>query len=185
MDALRTPDERFERLPDWPYAPHYLDDLAGYEGLRVAYVDEGEGDEVFLLLHGQPTWGYLYRHMIPVFREAGRVVAPDWLGFGRSDKPVADETYTFRFHREMMLRFIERLDLSRITLVVHGLGRAARLDPAARDAGAVRAAGHHEHGARDGHVACKGFEEWRAYSNSQPDLDVAKLMRPCGARIDR
>ena len=98
IEALRTPDDRFEGLPDWPYAPHYVDDLSGYEGLRVHYVDEGPQNAVrtYLCLHGQPTWSYLYRKMIPVFLDSGaRVIAPDWLGFGRSDKPVADDVYTF------------------------------------------------------------------------------------------
>jgi pimeloyl-ACP methyl ester carboxylesterase len=84
MDALRTPEDRFENLADFPFKPHYISDLAGYEGLRAAYVDEGTADaeHVFLCLHGQPTWSYLYRKMIPVFvASGGRVVAPDLLGF--------------------------------------------------------------------------------------------------------
>ena len=125
MTVLRTPDDRFANLPDWPHAPHYIDDLSGYDGLRVHYVDEGPSDaaHTVLCLHGEPTWAYLYRRMIPVFREAGhRVVAPDWLGFGRSDKPEADDTYGFNWHRDMMLRLIERLDLTNITLVVQDWG---------------------------------------------------------------
>ena len=93
MEALRTADDRFENLPDFNYAPHYVDDLAGYEGLRIHYVDEGPADaaHTYLCLHGEPTWAYLFRKMIPPFVAAGgRVVAPDWLGFGRSDKPVND-----------------------------------------------------------------------------------------------
>ena len=113
IEALRTPDERFEDLPGWPYAPRYLVDLAGYEGLRLHYIDEGpaSGAPVFLCLHGEPSWAFLYRKMIPVFLEAGgRVVALDFFGFGRSDKPVADEVYTFHFHRNMLKAFVERLD---------------------------------------------------------------------------
>jgi pimeloyl-ACP methyl ester carboxylesterase len=90
MDALRTPEDRFENLADFAFKPNYISDLAGYEGLRAAYIDEGpvDADEVFLCLHGQPTWSFLYRKMIPVFvGSGGRVVAPDLLGFGRSDKP--------------------------------------------------------------------------------------------------
>ncbi|HBO13961.1 MAG TPA: haloalkane dehalogenase, partial [Halieaceae bacterium] len=86
IEARRTPDDRFADLPGYDFAPHYVDDLTGYEGLRVHYVDEGPQDagRTFLCLHGQPTWSYLYRRMIPVFLETGaRVVAPDWLGFGR------------------------------------------------------------------------------------------------------
>ena len=83
MDAYRTPDERFERLSGWPYAPRY----AEQDGLRMHYVEEGDGNPI-LLLHGEPTWGFLYRHMIPLLAAAGRVVVPDLYGFGRSDKPV-------------------------------------------------------------------------------------------------
>ena len=125
IEVLRTPDERFSVLPGFPYTPRYLDDLPGYESLRMAYVDEGSPDAktVFLCLHGEPTWSYLYRKMIPVFVAAGhRVVAPDFYGFGRSDKPVEDEVYTFDFHRESLLRFVERLDLRNIALVCQDWG---------------------------------------------------------------
>ncbi|MEL6966791.1 MAG: haloalkane dehalogenase [Pseudomonadota bacterium] len=179
IKALRTPDARFSALPDWPYAPHYVDDLAGYEGLRVHYVDEGPRDakHTILCLHGEPTWAYLYRRMIPVFVAAGcRVIAPDWLGFGRSDKPVKDADYGFHFHREMMLRFIERLDLSSITLVVQDWGGLLGLtlpqdmpDRFARllimnTALAV------------GKTPGDGFLAWKAYAASQPDMDVGKLI---------
>ena len=99
IEALRTPEERFANLPAFPYVPQYLDDLAGYEGLRLAYIDEGTADaeQVFLCLHGEPTWSYLYRKMIPVFTQSGaRVVCPDLFGFGRSDKPVDDDAPTLR-----------------------------------------------------------------------------------------
>ena len=125
IEALRTPDERFQNLPGWSYAPHYIDDLPGYAGLRVHYADEGPRDarHTFLCLHGEPSWAYLYRKMAPVFLESGaRMVAPDFLGFGRSDKPVDDNVYTFKFHRDFLLRFIERLDLKNLTLVVQDWG---------------------------------------------------------------
>ena len=110
IEALRTPEERFAQLPGYAFRPHYLDDLQGYEGLRVHTVDErppkpATNMQTYLCLHGEPTWAYLYRKMIPVFLAAGhRVVAPDFLGFGRSDKPVKDAVYTFGFHRGMLLR---------------------------------------------------------------------------------
>jgi pimeloyl-ACP methyl ester carboxylesterase len=91
VEALRTPHDRFRGLPGWDHPPSYVDDLPGYEGLRAHYVDLGPRHAVdtYLLLHGEPTWAYLYRKMIPVFLAAGgRVVAPDFFGFGRSDKPV-------------------------------------------------------------------------------------------------
>src|SRR6185503_6853905 len=89
---MRTPDERFKDLPDFPWAPHYLE----WHGLRVHYLDEGTGPRTVLCLHGEPTWSYLYRRMIPTFLAAGyRVVAPDFIGFGRSDKPTEEGFYTF------------------------------------------------------------------------------------------
>lgn len=125
MDKLRTPDERFENLPGYDFAPHYVDSLPGYEGLRGHYLDEGppDADTVFLCLHGEPTWSYLYRKMIPVFLETGaRVIAPDWLGFGRSDKPVDESVYGFDFHRKYMLALIDHLDLTNVTLVCQDWG---------------------------------------------------------------
>src|SRR3954454_16631758 len=122
IEALRTPDSRFADLPGYAFEPHYLEDL---DGLRLHYLDEGprEAAQVFLCLHGQPTWSYLYRRMLPVFTAAGhRVLAPDFFGFGRSDKPIDDPVYTFSFHRETLVRFVERLDLSNVTLVCQDWG---------------------------------------------------------------
>lgn len=129
IEALRTFDECFANLPDYPFAPNYLDDLPGYEGLRVHYLDEAgtpggpEAGAVFLCLHGQPSWSYLYRKMIPVFTAAGgRAIAPDLFGFGKSDKPTREDIYTFGFHRRMLMAFITRLDLTNITLVCQDWG---------------------------------------------------------------
>jgi len=125
LEALRTPEERFRVLPFFPFAPRYVEDLPGYARLRMHYVDEGppEARDTFLCLHGEPTWSYLYRKMIPVFAGAGgRVIAPDLFGFGRSDKPVRDADYTFGFHRDSLVRLVERLDLRGITLVVQDWG---------------------------------------------------------------
>jgi haloalkane dehalogenase len=119
--VLRTPASRFEGLSDFPYQENY----ATVSGLQMHYIDHGPANaqHVFLCLHGQPTWSYLYRKMIPIFANAGhRVIAPDWLGFGKSDKPRSDETYTFNFHRSSMLSFIEQLGLRNITLVVQDWG---------------------------------------------------------------
>ena len=98
VHALRTPDDRFADLPDFPFPPQYVEDLPSYEGLRAHYLDLGPRDapHTFLCLHGEPDWCYLYRKMIPVLLESGaRVVAPDFFGFGRSDKPVRLEDYSF------------------------------------------------------------------------------------------
>ena len=182
MEALRTPDERFADLPGWPYAPHHVDDLPGYEGLRVHHVDEGEGERTFLLLHGQPTWGYLYRRMIPVFAREGRVIAPDWLGFGRSDKPAREADVTFTMHREMMLRFVERLDLQRITLVVQDWGGLLGLTLPMEAPERYERLVVMNTALATGHSPGPGFLAWRDYSNANanPDLDIARLMaRAC------
>ena len=125
IEALRTPDARFQGLPGYGYEARYVDSLHGYEGLRAHYLDLGpkDAERTFLCLHGEPTWSYLYRKMIPVMLESGaRVIAPDFFGFGRSDKPVQDSAYTFHFHREFLLRFVEHAACRNITLVVQDWG---------------------------------------------------------------
>jgi len=117
MKALRTPDERFANLPGFSYMPHYAD----VNGLRMHYLDEGQGDPI-LCLHGEPSWCYLYRKMIPGLALMGRVVAPDLIGFGRSDKPVKKEEHTYALHYDALKRLVEQLDLSRITLVCQDWG---------------------------------------------------------------
>lgn len=178
MNCLRTPDERFEQLLDFPFAPRYVDDLPGYEGVRVHYVDEGTAlHGTALCLHGNPTWSYLYRKMIPVFVEAGlRVVAPDMPGFGRSDKPVDESVHTFVWHRTLLQRLVERLDLREVLLVCQDWGGllGLTLPPDMPDrftrllvmntALAV------------GTSPTRGFEEWRAYSNRTPDLAVGRML---------
>ena len=124
-DALRTPDAAFAHLPDYPWAPHYLSDLPSLAGLRMHYLDEGpvQAPHTWLCLHGDPAWSYLYRHMLPVFLAAGdRVVAPDLIGFGKSDKPKKDGFHHFAWHRQVLLELIDRLDLHNIVLVVQGGG---------------------------------------------------------------
>src|SRR6266481_32803 len=95
VDVYRTPDERFQDLPDYPFAPHY----AEWKHLRMHYVDEGSGAPI-LLLHGEPDWSYLYRRMIPVLARRFRVVAPDYIGFGRSDKPTDIGWYSYDRHTD-------------------------------------------------------------------------------------
>ena len=105
---MRTPDARFANLPGFPHAPQYWE----WRGLRAHYVDEGKGERTYLCLHGEPTWSYLYRRMIPPFAASGaRVVAPDFIGFGRSDKPTEESFYTFDMHRAFLLEFIDRQPL--------------------------------------------------------------------------
>ena len=124
-DALRTPDRCFDDLPDYPWAPHYLSDLPSLAGLRLHHLDEGPVDapRTWLCLHGNPAWSYLYRKMIPVWLAAGdRVVAPDLIGFGKSDKPKKDGFHRFGWHREVLLELVERLNLRNVVLVVQDWG---------------------------------------------------------------
>jgi haloalkane dehalogenase len=177
--AVRTPDARFEGLPDWPYQPHYVEDLPGYEGLRMHYVDEGPSDApVFLCLHGEPTWSFLYRKMIPVFLESGaRVVAPDFFGFGRSDKPVDDSEYTWNFHRDSLLAFIEKLDLTDMTLVVQDWGGLLGLTVPVDMPGRVTGLLIMNTAFGSGAEPTEGFIAWRDYVANTPDFDVGRLMR--------
>ena len=131
MKTVRTPDERFEDLPDYNFEPHF----ANVDGLRMHYVDEGreDGDPV-LLLHGEPSWSYLYRYMIPPLAEAGfRVVAPDLIGFGKSDKPVVKSDYSYAGHVAWMCGFIELLDITHITLFCQDWGSLIGLRVAAEN----------------------------------------------------
>lgn len=143
------------------------------------YVDEGPEDApVFLCLHGEPTWSYLYRKMIPVFTESGaRVVAPDFFGFGRSDKPVDDDVYTFDFHRGALLGFIEHLDLGDITLVVQDwgglLGLTVPVDLPERISGLLAM----NTAIGTGGEPTDGFVAWRDYVANTPDLDIGRLMK--------
>lgn len=182
MKVLRTPDERFANLPDFDYPPNYVDDLKGYEDLRVHYVDiGGNGDDdqpVYLCLHGEPTWAYLFRKMIPVFlADGGRVVAPDWLGFGRFDKPEEDGVYSFHFHRDLMLKFIQRFDLRNITLVVQDWGGVLGLTlPHAMPERFSRLIIMNT-ALATGVKPSDGFIAWRDYVAANPDLAVGKLMK--------
>jgi haloalkane dehalogenase len=117
VEAYRTPDERFEHLPGYPFPPQYVD----YDGLRLHYLDEGAGPPV-LLLHGEPTWSYLYRTLIPELTPTCRAIAPDYLGFGRSDKPLRIGDYTYDLHVDSIRRLVEELDLGDLTIVVQDWG---------------------------------------------------------------
>src|SRR5271166_4345534 len=176
MDALRTPDERFAALPGYSFAPHYLQG----GGRRMHYLDEGpRAAPVALCLHGQPTWSYLYRKMIPALIAAGlRVVAPDFFGFGRSDKPEEEATYTFMFHRDSIVALIEALDLKRVTLVCQDwgglIGLTIPMDMRNRFERLLVM--NTTLGTGDVPLG-EGFLAWRAFSNSRPDMDIAALMK--------
>jgi haloalkane dehalogenase len=181
IEALRTPDERFAGLPGFAYQPHYLDGLPGYEALRVHYLDEQPAPasgRTVLCLHGQPTWCYLYRKMVPVFTAAGhRVVAPDLFGFGRSDKPVDDAVYTFNFHRGMLMRFIEALDLQRVTLVVQDWGGLLGLTLPMEYPDRIDRLIVMNTGIGVGRSPGPGFDAWKTFVAAKPDFEIAGMMK--------
>jgi tRNA(adenine34) deaminase len=178
-DALRTPDAAFADLPDYPWAPHYLTDLPSIPGLRMHYLDEGpsDADVTWLCLHGNPAWSYLYRKMMPVWLAAGhRVVAPDLIGFGKSDKPKKDSFHRFESHRQSLLDLIERLDLQHVVLVVQDwggiLGLTLPMVAPERYKGLLVMNTTLATG--DAPLSA-GFLAWRKWCQSQPLFDVGKL----------
>ena len=175
MKVLRTPDERFENLPGFDFEPHY----AEIDGLRVHYLDEGPpGAAPVLLLHGEPSWCYLYRKMIPVITRAGlRAVAPDFAGFGRSDKPASRDDYTYQLHVDVVTAFVERLDLLDITLVCHDWGGLIGLRVAAEHeerfalivaANTFLPTGDNEPG--------EAFLRWQKFSQEVPELPAGRIV---------
>lgn len=176
MEFLRTPDERFAGLPGYDFQPHYVE----IAGLRMHYLDEGPHDaDPVLLLHGEPSWSYLYRKMIPVLAGAGhRTIVPDLIGFGRSDKPARREDYTYQDHVDWMSAFVEALEIGNITLFVQDWGGLIGLRVAA---------GHPERFARivtantglatgDFRVP-EAFTRWLNYSQTVPELPIGRIVQ--------
>lgn len=178
-DALRTPDERFEALPGYPWTPNYLSDLPALGGLRLHHLDEGPKDAplTWLCLHGNPAWSYLYRKMIPVFLASGaRVVAPDLIGFGRSDKPKKEAAHAFTWHRQVLLEFVERLDLQNVVLVVQDWGGLLGLTLPAAAPWRYRGLLVMNTTLATGEVPLSpGFLAWRTMCAQNPEFDVARL----------
>ncbi len=182
MKSLRTPDARFRDLPDYDFAPHHLEVGAG---LRMHYVDEGPRDGApVLMLHGEPSWSYLYRHMIPVFTEAGhRALAPDLVGFGKSDKPTAVADYSYQAHMDWLTEWMLALDLRDITLVCQDWGSLLGLRLAAE---------HPDRFARivvaNGFLptadipANRAFKLWRTFALRTPVLPIGRIVDTGSAR---
>ena len=176
MEILRTPDERFNSLPEYPFPPRYTE----VDGLRVHYIEQGPpAADPVLLLHGEPTWSYLYRHMIPVLAEAGHwAIAPDLIGFGRSDKPAARADYTYARHVEWIARWLETLDLRNITLVCQDWGSLIGLRLAAehpdRFARIVVANGALPTG---DHPIPLPFRIWQAFARWTPRFPVGRIVQ--------
>jgi haloalkane dehalogenase len=170
--VLRTPEERFANLPDFPYEPKY----AEIEGLRMAYVEAGSGDPI-LMLHGEPTWGYLYRHMIPQLAKIGRVMVPDLIGFGRSDKPVAVNAYSYKSHARWMRAFIAAMRLERITLVCQDWGGLIGLRVLGQMPGRFARLVAMNTGIPFGGNMGDAFMRWRRFALRVDSLDMGLLMK--------
>ena len=181
-DALRTPDHAFNGLPNYPWQPNYISDLPALGGLRLHFLDEGkaaaQADQLtYLCLHGNPAWSYLYRKMLPVFLQAGhRVIAPDLIGFGKSDKPKKGSFHSFSTHRQILLELVERLDLQNVVLVVQDWGGMLGLR-------LPMAAPQRDHGllvmntllATGDAPLPAGFVAWREMCANNPAFDIARL----------
>lgn len=180
MKALRTPDERFTDLPDFAYEPHYLEIPDGEGGeLRVACIDEGPKEaEPILLMHGEPSWSFLYRKMIPVLLNAGfRTIAPDLIGFGRSDKPTETTDYTYNRHVTWMTSWLEKMNLSGITLFCQDWGSLIGLRLAGENpdlfARLIIGNGGLPMG---GGQASEAFLNWQKFSQTVEVFDVGNIM---------
>ena len=181
MEVLRTPDERFEGLDGYPFAPHYAEVADGDGGtLRVHYLDEGPADAApVLLLHGEPSWSYLYRHMIPPLVAAGhRVIVPDLVGFGRSDKPTEQGDYTYARHVEWMRELVfDRLDLHGITFFAQDWGGLVGLRVLALDPDRYARVAIGNTGLPTGHgPASDAFMAWQKFSQETPVFDIGFLI---------
>ncbi len=180
MKILRTPESAFAAIHDFPFAPHFAEitDAAGGEALRVHYIDEGPRDApVVLMMHGEPSWCYLYRHMIgPVVAAGFRVVAPDLIGFGKSDKLTRTSDYSYARHVGWMRSWLEQLDLTRITLACQDWGSLIGLRLVAempdRFKGVVLSNG----GLPEGGPAPRAFAIWRAFSKWSPLFPIGRIV---------
>lgn len=182
MDVYRTPDERFEGLPGFDFAPHYLELSGDLAGLRVHHLDEGEGDPI-VLLHGEPTWAYLYRRMIAPLSALGRVIVPDMIGFGRSDKVTERSWYSYARHCDWLAQVMDPLELERVTLVVHDWGgpiglRWATTHPERVARLVVLNTGLYRGGERAAGPAWLAFRE---FVLANPDLPVGDIIQAATA----
>ena len=174
--CLRTPDSRFANLPDYDFTPHYAD----IDGMRMHYVDVGpRGGIAILLLHGEPSWSYLYRHMIPPLRDAGyRVIAPDLIGFGKSDKPIRKSDYSYAGHVAWMRSFIESLDLTGITLFCQDWGSLIGLRVAAENEHRFSRIMLGNGGLPTGDENFpRVFKVWRAFARFSPWFPISRILQ--------
>ena len=184
MTVLRTPDERFENLPGFPFEPHYLDvQDQGLGRIRIHYLDVGpESAPTVLCLHGEPSWSFLYRKMIPVFTAAGfRVVAPDLVGFGRSDKPAARDDYSYSKHVQWMTDWLKAMELRDITLLGQDWGGLIGLRLLAENPDLFSRFSLSNTGLPTGDQGMgEAFERWRKFSQKDPEFDCGIIVNQFG-----
>lgn len=176
MELLRTPDKPFLNLPGYTFAPHYVT----IDGLRIHYIDEGlQEAEPLLLLHGEPSWSYLYRKMIPIITNAGyRVIAPDLVGFGRSDKPARREEYTYQRHVDWIKGLLESLNLNNITLVCQDWGGLIGLRLAAENEQRFARIVAANTGLPTGDFPMsEAFFRWQRFSQTAPVFDIGRVIK--------
>lgn len=180
MKVLRTPDAAFAEIQEYPFSPNYLDVIDADSGavLRVHYIDEGPRDApVVLMMHGEPSWSYLYRHMIgPVVAAGYRVVAPDLIGFGKSDKPASQSDYSYARHVAWMRSWLEQLDLQRITLACQDWGSLVGLRLVSEMPDRFSGVALSNGGLPEGGPAPRAFAIWRAFSRWSPLFPIGKIV---------
>lgn len=174
-EVFRTPDERFSGLPDYTFEPKYVD----VDGLRLHYLDEGPAEAApIICFHGEPTWAYLYRRMIPLLVAGGRrVIVPDYAGFGRSDKPTDRRWYSFDRHTELMTGVLAAIDVHDATVVVQDWGGPIGLRWATEQPDRVAALAIFNTGLFTGRIWSDGFTAWRDFAERTPDLPVGFVIQ--------
>lgn len=180
MSIIRTPDECFSNLPGFPFMPHYVE----INGLRVHYVDEGEG-EVILCLHGEPSWAYLYRKMIPPLSTKHRIIAMDFIGFGRSDKLTERDEYSFQMHHDTLVGFIKALALDHITLVAQDWGGELGLPVATEMPQQFARLVIMNTGLPTGdETVSEGFLRWRHFAERVADMSIGRVIHSSAVHPD-
>jgi len=176
MKLLQTPEERFKDLPDFPFKPHFVE----VDGINIHYIDEGTNqEEVILLMHGEPSWSFLYRRMIPILVTGGcRVLAPDLVGFGRSDKPTEQDDHTYKKHVEWMTKWLKLLDITNITLFCQDWGSLIGLRVAIENQERFKRIVLSNGGLPTGEQRMtEAFSNWREFSRTTTKFYVGRIIQ--------
>jgi haloalkane dehalogenase len=179
MESILTPDHCFDGIKDFPYQPNFVD----YNGLQMHYIDEGDKNgEIILALHGEPTWSYLYRKFVPILSPKYRFIAPDFIGFGKSEKLINMKDYSYTFHYNSIKNLIDKLQLKDITLVVQDWGGLIGLGVLGEFPDLFKRVVILNTALADGRKLPLSFKAWQAFARFHPDLPVGKIVRKASAR---